>query len=119
MNSRRAANRRRSMDRDNPLRYPKGEKHTEMRGRMPEGREPEHTEMNYNPTHEPHASHRSPASSGASMGPGPLPGAGELRSPGSGPGEASKRIRFDQDENSVRQTPSGDTPRGMKIYNQE
>jgi hypothetical protein len=48
------------------------------------------------------------------VGPGPVPGAGQLPQPG--PGPAAMRVRPSGEEIPTRSTPSGDTPRGMKTY---
>jgi len=114
MNTRRAANRERS--RRDAARNP--ETHMEMRGRPIPTREPDQSEANYRPVHEPHFSHRSPASIGSSKGPGPLGGAGEL--PARGAGTAQKNfIGRDAMTTPERPTPSGKTPAGMKTYAEE
>lgn len=119
MNARRAANRAKSARvADHDLHYTAGEEHTAMHGRRIAHREPEHHEKGYKGRHEPHASFGSPASLGASKGPGPLPGAGELINPGAGPGPAARTERAAMD---VENSPVGSrtTPGGMKTYNQE
>lgn len=118
MNARRAANRARS--KADGISYREPETHMSMGGRKVPTREPEHHEEGYRAQHEPHASHGSPASLGTSKGPGPVAGAGELHSPGAGPGRAAQRIAGrDRSESPTRPTPSGETPKGMKVYAEE
>lgn len=122
MNTRRAANRARSAKkaRDNTQMDSETSKagwHSEMRGRMPKGRDENQVERGGNHTHEPHFSHGSPASLGSSKGPGPLPGAGELPAPGVGRAAKSYGGR-DISETPVEQ-PTYKTPKGMSTYNQE
>jgi hypothetical protein len=124
MNTRRAANHARSIARsttparDDTLRHRTAETHEQMRGRRIPHREPEHHEEGGNYAHEAHASFGSPASQGASKGPGPLPGAGEM--PGRGPGAAAESYagRGIGDVDNAK-TPTGEAPKGMKTYNQE
>lgn len=125
MNSRRASNRAASSrraggEKDAPLRFSAPERHEDMRGRHIAHRHPEHHEEGGNYKHEPHYSHGSPASLGSSKGPGPLPGAGELMSPGSGPGPAA-RAYGTKAAAEVPDSPAASSaaPRGMKTYNQE
>lgn len=67
-----------------------------------------------------HVSHGSPASIGASKGPGPVAGAGELHSPGSMPGPAARRVKsVTPAETPNAPTPPGTPPRGMKTYSEE
>lgn len=66
-----------------------------------------------------HKSWDSPASVGASKGPGTMPGAGELNHPGAGPGPASRRIRMTQPENPTSPAASSARPKGMKTYSEE
>lgn len=126
MNTRRAANRARSLaapskpERAATLRYSEGESHMQMRGRKIAHREPAHHEKGGNHRHEAHASHGSPASRGASKGAGPLPGAGMLDSPGSRPGPAAKRVmERDRSESPSYPTPPGTPPKGMSTYSEE
>ena len=79
-------------------------------------REPAHNEKGYSGSSKSHMSWDSPASKGASMGSGPMPGAGEL--PPKGPGTAARRITGTK-EMPMGSAASSSTPRGMKIYNQE
>lgn len=101
-NSRRAANRARSlnrpsaMEKDDAMNYPRPAK---MAG------------------HDAHYSYGSPASMGASKGPGPM-GAGEL--PPRGPGSAAKRYaQRDPGETPMADAPSGAPPKGMSVYRNE
>lgn len=65
-----------------------------------------------------HMSWGSKASVGASHGPGPVAGAGELNEPGAGPGKAARRIAGMQvpsgDGGPWAKNPSGATPKGMR-----
>lgn len=81
-------------------------------------REAEHNEKGYKGSNTAHQSHGSPASVGASIGPGPMPGAGQM--PNRGPGAAAGRYaQRDPSESPVRPVPPGTAPKGMKTYNQE
>jgi hypothetical protein len=83
-------------------------------------REPEHMERGFRGGNSSHRSYDSPASIGASTGPGPLPGAGELHSPGSGPGPAARGYaQRAMSETDNRSPAASTTPRGMRTYNQE
>ena len=125
MNSRRAANRARSLNRapapmrDDPLNHRTAERHEDMKGRRMPGVELSNQEAaGANYRHEPHYSSASPASMGASKGPGPLPGAGEL--PAHGPGAAARRYaQRDASETPMAEAPTGAAPKGMSTYNQE
>lgn len=67
-----------------------------------------------------YVSHDSPASVGASVGPGPVAGAGELNAPGAFPGRAAGRMTgMATSEFPTRATTPGGAPPGMKIYRQE
>jgi hypothetical protein len=60
-------------------------------------------------------SYGSPASIGGTIGPGPMPGAGEL--PGRGPGKAASRYApSDPSMTPMAKTPPGTAPRGMDVY---
>ncbi len=78
-----------------------------------EYREPSHTEPGFRGGNQSARSYGSPASIGAGMGPGPIPGAGEL--PGRGPGAAASRYApRDPSETPVAKTPG--PPSGISVY---
>lgn len=56
----------------------------------------------------------SPAHRNERVGPGEVPGAGEMTM-GSMPGAAAMRVRVSKTENPSRMTPTGKAPKGMKI----
>ena len=57
----------------------------------------------------------SPASRGASMGPGPM-GAGQLEVGGNGPGPAARKKMGRPSDMSPQMAASRDTPRGLVTY---
>lgn len=62
-----------------------------------------------------HKSYGSPASLGASKGPGPVAGAGMHTPPSAGPGPAaSKKLGMKSSTYNSRSAPSGKAPRGMR-----
>ena len=81
-------------------------------------RYPEHNEQGYRGGNSSMKTHGSPASLGASMGPGPMPGAGELHSPGSMPGPAAKRIVGISGQDFGMSSAPTAAPKGMRVYQQ-
>jgi hypothetical protein len=64
-----------------------------------------------------HRSAGSPASRGASKGPGPMPGNQMPPTPHAGPGRAAMRyVGMDPEMYPSRPTPPGSPPRGMDVY---
>jgi hypothetical protein len=92
---RRAANRRAAMSRSR-------DEYSEPSGRMTD-----------------HRSHGSPASRGASKGPGPMPGNEMPPTPHAGPGAAARSyVGIDESMFATRPTPPGSPPKGMDVYPQ-
>lgn len=83
----------------------------------PSMREPGHREPGFRSRMSAHETHGSPASRGARKGTGDEPGAGELHTPGEGPGPAARRYAgMPAEAYPSRKTPSGSAPGGMSVY---
>lgn len=79
----------------------------------------EHTERGFSRHMEGHRSHGSPVSN-ARKGGGDYPGADQLQLPGDGPGKAARGYAgMDREAMADTPTPSGATPRSMRVYSQE
>lgn len=87
-------------------------------GSRPVNREPSHNERGYSGSNKKFVSHGSPASVAASVGSGPMSGAGQLPEvgPDHGPGVRSGMARA---EFPTGGPASGAAPKGMKVYREE
>jgi hypothetical protein len=101
-----------------PMSRSKPERMESMKGHSIAHRDPLHQDTGGSFKHEAHSSYGSPASVGASKGPGPLPGAGELPHRGPGPG-AKGKIGRDTSETPMGGPASSATPKGMRVYREE
>lgn len=92
-----------------------------MKSKMGSSRYSAHTEKGgRSGSQSSHMSHGSPASKGASIGPGPMPGTDQLASPGAGPGPAARRkMGRDVSETPTYAPASSATPRGMSVNREE